>query len=168
VLVVAGWLDGSYGEEVRACAENGGSHENIHFLGPVEGEMKDALFASASVFATLSRSEGLPMAVLEALGYGIPSVLTVNSNVPEVSEYAAGVITELDPAKAAADIAEILLNEERRVAMGENARRLVAERFSWNATLPQLTGLYEKILSQGVFSGEDTAMKPGFMGSGSP
>ena len=146
VLAIAGWLDGSYGEAVRQCAANGGSHENIHFLGPVEGEMKHDLLASASVFVTLSRSEGLPIAVLEALGYGIPCVLTKNSNVPEVSEYAAGVIAELDTAKAADAIAGILLDEERRVAMGENARRLAVERFSWNAVLPQLTALYEQIV----------------------
>jgi glycosyltransferase involved in cell wall biosynthesis len=146
VLAIAGWLDGSYGEAVRQCAANGGSHETIHFLGPVEGEMKHDLLASASVFVTLSRSEGLPIAVLEALGYGIPCVLTKNSNVPEVSEYAAGVIAELDTAKAADAIAGILLDEERRVAMGENARRLAVERFSWNAVLPQLTALYEQIV----------------------
>lgn len=144
VLAIAGWLDGSYGEAVLACAASGDSQENIHFLGPVEGEMKDDLFASASVFVTLSRSEGLPIAVLEALGYGVPSVLTVDSNVPEVSKYAAGVITELDPPKVADAIAGLLLDEERRAAMAENARRLATERFSWHAVISQLTGFYEQ------------------------
>lgn len=146
MLVVAGWLYGSYGEEVRACAASGGSSKNIHFLGPVSDEIKAGLFASASVFVTLSRSEGLPAAVIEALGNGVPAVLTADSNIPEVSEFGAGVITELDPLKAAGAIAGLLLDEERRAAMGENARRLAAERFSWNAMLSQLSGLYKQII----------------------
>lgn len=148
VLAVAGWMGGSYGEDVRACAKNGNSRESIHFLGPVHGTIKDGLLASASAFVTLSRNEGLPLAVLEALGHGIPTVLTADSNVPEVSEYAAGFITELDPARAAGAIAEVLLDERRRAVMAENARRLAIERFSWNVALPQLTGLYEKIANR--------------------
>jgi glycosyltransferase involved in cell wall biosynthesis len=145
VLAVAGWLDGGYGEAVQAYASRVGSRDSIRFLGPVHGEVKARLLASASVFVTLSRNEGQPIAVLEALASGIPTVLTVNSNVPEVSEYAAGVITELDPTKAANAISGLLLDEERRRVMAQNARRLAVERFSWNTVLGQLTGLYGQV-----------------------
>lgn len=146
VLVVAGGLMPEYGEQVRAHAQSCDSSKNIHILGMVSQADKAALLASASVFVTLSRNEGMSSAILEALGQGVPAVCTVDSNIPEVLEYSAGVVTTLDPADAAAAIAGLLLDSERRQAMGRNARRMVAERFTWDSIIPQLVGLYERIL----------------------
>ena len=41
-------------------------------------------------------------------------------------------------------IADLLADEERRVAMGRAARALAVERYSWNDVARRLEGLYEQ------------------------
>ncbi|MBZ5627723.1 MAG: glycosyltransferase [Acidobacteriia bacterium] len=145
VLVVAGGLEGKYGDEVQAVASTVRSHTHIRILGRVSAEDKASLLAAASVFVTLSRNEGMSSAILEALGQGVPAVCTTDSNLPEIDEYAAGIVTKLDPAKAADAIAGLLENDQQRHTMGANARRMVSEHFTWNSVVPQLTALYERL-----------------------
>jgi glycosyltransferase involved in cell wall biosynthesis len=159
-LVVAGALEGDYGKSVQDLADDLGNHAQIRILGAVSAEDKAALLASASVFVTLSRNEGMSSAILEALGQGVPAVCTAESNLPEISQYAAGIVTQLDPAMAADAIASLLLNDQQRRTMGANARRLVSERFTWNSVIPQLVALYES-LSSGNVTGDEQGAKAG-------
>ncbi len=149
-LVVAGALEGDYGKSVQDLADSLGNHANIRILGAVSAEDKAALFASASVFVTLSRNEGMSSAILEALGQGVPAVCTADSNLPEISQYVAGIVTQLDPVRAADAIASLLLNDQLRSTMGANARRMVSERFTWNSVVPQLVGLYESLAFKNI------------------
>jgi glycosyltransferase involved in cell wall biosynthesis len=143
VLAVAGALEGKYGEAVRELAASVSSHTHVRIVGPVSAEDKAALLAAASVFVTLSRNEGMSSAILEALGNGVPAVCTRDSNLPEIRECSAGVITDLDPVKAADAIAGLLGDDQRRRTMGANARRLVSEQFTWNSVVPRLMALYQ-------------------------
>jgi glycosyltransferase involved in cell wall biosynthesis len=143
-LVVAGPLEGAYGEVVRKiCALNA----RVRLLGPVFGEEKYDLFRSSTLFVTLSKNEGLPIAALEALSFGVPVVLTADSNLPEVEDFGAGSITTCEPGRAARDIISMLLNPEQLCRMRDSPRRMVEERFSWNVVLPQLIQLYQQAAS---------------------
>ena len=62
-----------------------GLGDRVRLIGPRCGAALDAAVASADVLLLLSRSEGLPMALLEAAAHGVPSVVS-----PEV-EHATGV-----------------------------------------------------------------------------
>ena len=150
VLAIAGRLDGDYGRAVQECAAQLGSRDKIHILGSVSPDEKADLLCAASVFVTLSRNEGLSSAVLEALGNCVPVVVTKDSNLPEVREYSAGIVTEVDIAKAADAIATLLLQREERNKMGANAQRLISERFTWISVLPKLMALYDQIASRGT------------------
>jgi len=156
VLAVAGALEGEYGQAVRELASKLTSHSHIRVLGRVSTEAKKHLLAAASVFVTLSRNEGLSTAMLEALGQGIPAVCTADSNLPEVAEYSAGVITRLDPNTAAGAIISILEDDQRRRTMGANARRMVADRFTWSAVLPRLEALYEGVVQRARLRADPT------------
>jgi glycosyltransferase involved in cell wall biosynthesis len=149
-LVIAGPVEGEYGEMVkqRAQATPG---DAVHILGPVYGDLKFALFSRATMFVTLSKNEGLSITALEALSMGVPVVVTKDSNLPEVESANAGVTTTCDPARAAADIAALLDDSERRAIMQLNAIELVKKCFSWDAVLPRLVDLYERASSRQRF-----------------
>jgi glycosyltransferase involved in cell wall biosynthesis len=150
-LVVAGPLEGAYGEVVRKiCALNA----RVRLLGPVFGEEKYDLFRSSTLFVTLSKNEGLPIAALEALSFGVPVVLTADSNLPEVEDFGAGTITTCEPERAARDIVSMLLDSVQLSRMRGSARRMVEERFSWDFVLPQLIQLYQRAASKAAIAGD--------------
>jgi poly(glycerol-phosphate) alpha-glucosyltransferase len=147
-LLIAGPLDGEYGNTVQKLAS--ANTRRVRLLGPVFGKDKYDLFESASLFVTLSKNEGLPFAVLEALSFGVPVVLTGDSNLPEVEDFGAGTITSCEPGRAAGDISKILLDPVQLSQMRHSARRMIEQCFSWDFVLPQLVQLYERAASRQV------------------
>jgi glycosyltransferase involved in cell wall biosynthesis len=143
-LVIAGPADGPYGEMVRERA-NSISDRAVHVIGPVYGDSKNELLSSATIFVTLSKNEGLPIAALEALSIGVPVVVTKESNLPEVELANAGVVTTCDSQRAASDINALLGDAERMKNMRRNAIELADTKFSWSAVFPRLENLYEQV-----------------------
>jgi glycosyltransferase involved in cell wall biosynthesis len=91
-----------------------------------------SLLKEAELFLHTSLSEGLPLAVLEAMVYGTPVLISPFCNLPEIAAAGAGVILPLEVTTIAEALAELLRDESGRVQMGLNARQLVAERFTWS------------------------------------
>ncbi|QSR85452.1 glycosyltransferase [Methylacidimicrobium sp. B4] len=145
-LVVAGPDQGSYGAWVRTQASQMAGKAHVHFVGPVYDAEKWALLSSASLFVTLSRNEGLPMAVIEALGAGVPILITAEANVGAAVEAGAGCLVRLEDLDGVAGrMLEILGNAELRERMSRNARRFFAERYSCEAVRGDLLSFYERL-----------------------
>ena len=73
-----------------------GLGDRVIFTGMVTGEAKAALLTHADLFVLPSYSEGFPMVVAEAMGYGLPLVITETCYVPEVEEGGAGLVVKPD------------------------------------------------------------------------
>jgi glycosyltransferase involved in cell wall biosynthesis len=147
-LVLAGPLDGEYGAQVTRVAARVPSARNIRLLGPVYDEGKEELFRAASLFITLSKNEGLPIAVLEAMAHGLPIVATGQAHLPELSQYKAGIVVSSDPIHVAQAIDSVLIDRERLQRMATNARHLIEERFTAQTVTPQILALYDKMARQ--------------------
>ena len=80
-IVWAGAASGSAGEELEARFDG---TCNFHLVGSVSRVEVRALLAYAGVFAFPSDREGLPLAVIEALGMGLPVVCQPKSSMPEL------------------------------------------------------------------------------------
>ena len=121
-----------------------GINESVEFVGPLFGSKKEGALAAATAFVLPSRSEGLPMAVLEAWSHGKPVLITTACNLPEGA--AAGAAIEVEA--TAVSVAEGL---GRLAAMGESALRrmgsaglgLAAERFAWGRIASDMARVYE-------------------------
>ena len=60
---------------------------------PVFDVEKEKVFRNSSAFILSSFSEGLPMAALEAMSYGIPCLISENCNLPETFKIGAAIKT---------------------------------------------------------------------------
>ncbi|MBR1089236.1 glycosyltransferase [Bradyrhizobium manausense] len=148
LLVFCGWNDGLRGFEDRV-AEMMARHGNAAFPGPQYGQDKQRSFAAASFFVLPSKSEGLPMSVLEAWAAGKPTLMTAACNLAigfeagaalEIGEDEDGIRDGLTSASS--------LTPERRLAMAAAARSLVIERYSMPAVAARITEMYREALSR--------------------
>jgi len=102
--------------------------DRLHLLG-LRDDVPD-LLASADAFVLPSRSEGLPLALLEAMFAGLPIVATRVGEIPAaLQEGAAGLLVSPGrPDELAAAITRILSDAELAQQLGRRARaRAVAE-----------------------------------------
>ncbi|MBI2067939.1 MAG: glycosyltransferase [Deltaproteobacteria bacterium] len=125
-------------------------HANdVAFIGPKYGREKWAALNSFDVFALPSRTEGMPVVGLEAMAFGKPCLFSKGSNMAEVIREAEG---GWDCGDGAETIYERLLEVARTPdaqlqKYGNNARRYVAEHFTWDKVVRSYIAMAERSLS---------------------
>ncbi len=121
----------------------------VRLAGPVVGEAKASLLGEVDVFLHTSRWEGHPMAVLEALAYGLPCLLTPGTNLAdEVAAAGAGWRVEPTPAGIAHGLRQVMSapREQLRQA-GVGARVLADREFRWPRIAARLVEQYRLIVA---------------------
>jgi len=119
----------------------------VRYVGAVQGQDKDDLLAHVDVYVQPSHYEGLPIAMLEALGSGLPVIATRVGAIPEViahGHHGLLVPTRCPDALARA-MRELALDCDRRAAMSVAARDLAAQRFSLKRFRKDLFSLYDEL-----------------------
>jgi glycosyltransferase involved in cell wall biosynthesis len=121
---VAGALaDRAYLARVRADLMRLGIAERVHFHGTLAPDALAELRARADLFVMPSDREAYPLAALEAMGAGLPVLLTNAGGTPELVRDGAGLL--LDPDDRAAwlgAIRDLAENRGRRATMAAAAR----------------------------------------------
>jgi glycosyltransferase involved in cell wall biosynthesis len=122
----------------------------VEFLGFVDDVPRAAL--QASVFVLLSRWEGLPNALLEAMAAGLPVVATrVEGSAEVVRDGETGfLVAPGDAAGAARAIAALLGDRKLRDRMGRAGRERVAADFSTERMVRANETLYRRLLEHPV------------------
>src|SRR5204863_7471061 len=129
-LLVAG--DGDERERVeRRARELALPADRVRFLGFRRDVPR--LLAASDFFVLPSRTEGLPLCLLEAMAQGLPAIATPVGGVPEVIEEGiTGLLTPVeDPAALAEAIRRLAAEPALRARMGAAAQRRAAEEFSF-------------------------------------
>lgn len=142
--------NGSMRDELEARIGNLGMTAHFHFAGLVPPDEVCRYTALMDVLMHLSLHEGLPRAVVQALACGKPAVGFALDGTPEViipgeTGYLAAPENE---AEAAAGVIRILDDPGLAARMGENGRRLVAERFPWQKMADILEDEYRRLLDK--------------------
>ncbi len=144
LLVVAGADDGA-GTQLQKQAAAAGVGARVRLLGELAAATLPAAFAAADLFALTSRSEGLPVAALEAAAAGLPLWLSDACRLPEVVAFDAGAVAPPDAAALRTVVQPLLADAARRRRCGENAARMVRECFGKDAVVNRLEALYTAV-----------------------
>ena len=144
-LVIAGGHLGSdpYSQQLAQLV---GDDPRIVFPGFVEGELKRQLLSHAAVYVQPSELEGLSIALLDAMSYELPCVV---SDIPENLEAiaSAGVTFQSGNSEDLREkLQDLLADDARRAALGRAAIVRVRETFSWDNVTDQLERLYEEAI----------------------
>jgi glycosyltransferase involved in cell wall biosynthesis len=141
-FVIAG--DGPEGETMRQRVRRSGLEGVFEFRGQVEDLAP--LYADSDVVVLPSRSEGVPLVVLEALACSRPVVASKVGAIPEVLGPECGALIGISPDEAAgfAHALDTLLNRsELRERMGAEGRRRVEARYDLRQAREGYTELFE-------------------------
>ena len=135
-------------EEARllALARDLGIAERVHLLG-----LRDdigQILESADLFAQPSLSEGLPLAVLEAMSLGLPVVASDVGGISEAVEHGrSGILVAPGrDEELARAIQQILDDDEARDALGRAARARVEAEFSMDSMTDRYEALYRELI----------------------
>lgn len=144
-LVMAG--DGQM-EAVRKAFQKKGLLPYVEFTGWVRGEKKRRLLQESAVFLFPTYYEGMPMAVLEAMSYGMGIVTTSVGGIPMLIKHEENGYLEApgQTDKMAQDAARLLEDEAYCRNMGRRARMLVEQKYSLEQHLRKLEQTYRKVI----------------------
>lgn len=149
-LVVAG--RGPYEQELHQLAGRLGLERAVHFIGYVDEETRNQLYAAADVAVFPSLYEPFGLVALEAMATGVPVVVNNCGGFMETVEHGVNGLRAkcVQPEDLARQVCRILLNPEYGSRLSRRALMDVREKFSWEAVARKTEGLYQKV----VFSPE--------------
>ncbi len=143
------WIlgDGAERPTLEALIRRLGLSGSVQLLG-MRNDVGDWL-VQADLFVLSSVSEGLPVALLEALAVGLPVVVTDVGGMPEVLESSGAglVVPPRDPAALAVAILQIARHPDRLPTLREAARRRYLERYTLERMADDYLWLYRECLS---------------------
>jgi glycosyltransferase involved in cell wall biosynthesis len=132
--------------ERRITALSGGLAERVHLIGAVEDVVP--ILADLDAVLATSRSEGMPVALIEAGAAGLPVVATpVGGTAEVVARDRTGFLGET-PDELAYGLAQLLDDPRLGPAMGRRARLRVAERHGARGLADRLEALYEAVCEE--------------------
>lgn len=119
------------------------------YMGWVDSDRFEQLFAEIAVNVLPSYHEGLPMTILETMAYGIPNITTAVAAIPEaVNQENGALIQPGDIQTLAATILDLLQNPQLRKEKSENAYETMKKVFSTEQHMLQVLRLYEEIVKR--------------------
>ena len=131
-LTIAG--EGPLKDELARAGQGLKLSDQIVFRGWLERDHLPAVYRDADVFVLPSRDEGMPNAMLEAMAAGLPVIGSRVAGIDEVVvDDETGLLVPPDDAEALANALETVIEDrDKTFALGQAARKRVAERYSWD------------------------------------
>jgi len=131
-LVMAGSGDPDYQASLKTLARDLGLEGRITWTGLLRDDLKWGAFRSADVFALISHQENYGIAVVEALGCGVPVLMTDKINIwPAIEAQGAGLVGQCTQDSARDLLSRWLkLPSSERDAFRTRARRCFEADFS--------------------------------------
>lgn len=146
------WIVGSGPERVplqRLCAELG-LQSVVQFWG--ERRNVGNWLRAADLFVLSSATEGLPIAMLEAMAAGLPSIVTAVGALPELAALsgAGSIVPARDVDSFARTIIELANRRCELAALGQRASRSYHEHFTPERMAGEYLSLYRACLEEGA------------------
>ncbi|RLC38058.1 glycosyl transferase family 1 [Candidatus Falkowbacteria bacterium] len=145
VIVGSGFHTDSYSDYLKSIAKN---NKNIIFTGNQSGSTLRELFSNAYCFIQPSENEGLSIALLEAMSFGTPVLV---SNIPENKEAIAStgyIFKNKDIGSLAKKLSFMLSNSAEVIRKGIEGKKRVEKFYNWNNITDEIVELYYESLKE--------------------
>jgi glycosyltransferase involved in cell wall biosynthesis len=142
--------DGALRQDLEALAGELGVADRVHFAG--RQTTPERFLHAMNVFALTSRSEGMPLAVLEAWAAGLPVVASRVGGLPAlIDDGRTGLLFESgDDAALATRLAALLQDRDRARTMGGCGQKVVRSRHDVSAMAGEYERHYRDLLGEGA------------------
>jgi glycosyltransferase involved in cell wall biosynthesis len=144
--------NGPLREQLEAVTESLGLTSRVTFLG-YRRDVPERI-AEAQLFLLISKWEGFPRSILEAMRAGLPVVASDVGGVQEsvVDGITGFVVPRGDTERLRACLRQLITSPELRVRMGEAGRTRYEEKFTFNRLVERTTTVYESVLGKELVS----------------
>ncbi|MCT7660162.1 glycosyltransferase family 4 protein [Mycobacterium deserti] len=131
---------------VAAAVAAAGLSDTIHIAGWLDERSRDDLLASAQIFLLPSRDEGLPMALLEAMAWGLAPITSTAGSIGEViTDGVNGLLVDAGRRhQIAAALRTLVTDAPMRARLGSAAREHATD-FSLNRWYEQLATVWTSL-----------------------
>lgn len=142
VLVGKGDLYEKYSNSCKAV--------NIRFYHGADDETLFSLYRQSDVFVLPTLFEGMPTVVLEAMGYGLPIIVTDTGATKEQVDDSNGFIIEKKNVQSLKDAIKkyIALSEQEKKSLSEASYQKVKQKFTWQHVAQKHVELFKEINRQ--------------------
>ncbi len=137
-------------EELSQRASRADLNSSVFVHPPAFGADKAARLRNADLFLFPSHSEGMPLAVMEAMACGLPVIATRVGGLPDlVQEGVNGLlVTPGVPGELAAAVKRLALDDRLRSAIQVANHQLALQRFDMEGCVTRLVGVYRATYDQ--------------------
>jgi glycosyltransferase involved in cell wall biosynthesis/O-antigen ligase len=145
-VLVAGWIaETDYCRNLLALHQRLGLTRVVRFLG-----FRDdlgALYSAADAFVLSSRSEGLPLVVLEAMMAGLPVIATRVGGVPHAVQDGGELVDPARPDQLGQAMRRLLETPHRAEAMGLRASQRAMSEYSLDRMVTRYRAVFDRVVS---------------------
>ena len=143
--------DGELWEDAKKYVAENGLEKNVRFMGQqtpdliLEKLQGSDIFIQHSIKTPSGDSEGTPNSILEASACGLPIVSTLHAGIPEaVIQGETGILVQENDFKAMGKaLISLAQDPDRRLEMGQSARKHMLENYEINTQSEKLKGLMQ-------------------------
>jgi len=145
-LIVGSTEDRAYFGAVLQSIRSLGLGSNFVFTGAREDVLN--ILKASDIFCLPSRTEGFSNALIEAMACRLPCVATNVGGNPEaiVNGRSGFLVPPEEPRLLAQRLEQLVTSPSLRTSFGTEARRIVEEKFSFEAMIKKLISLYESVV----------------------
>ena len=137
---------GSGNLKVLKNFETPSENKRIIVTKPVFDLEKEKVFRNSSAFILSSFSEGLPMAALEAMSYGIPCLISENCNLTEPLNIGAAIKTNPSVNEIIESLKYLIqINDKEKRKISKLAYDYVSNNHNWSNLTSKLIDLYRSV-----------------------
>ena len=138
-------------EEAKAQVAAAGLNQTVELRGWINADERDELLRQTHIFVLPSHYEGLPMALLEAMSFGLAPIATPVGGIPDVLHHGAnGLLVPVEQPRLLSDaILRLVGDDGFRQRLGQAARASV-EPYSADGYAEALIEIYQSLLENGA------------------
>ncbi len=129
---------------IEALIAEAGLNDRVSLVGAQPHDEVARMLAEADAFVMSSHVEGIPVACMETMARGTPTIATRTNGVPELIDHEVSglLVPPNEPAAIAQAIARLMDHPTEAQSMAQEARRKIEREFNRSGCTEQLVSLF--------------------------